>query len=129
MSGFFNDTNKGRAEKIVGTLKHIEKSARSNRATPEQVADILSPIFDQLGRMGIASAVVAADLPSREPRQADEDTETVTVPAPPCAGRRSLKDDIDEMPFHELTSIITLAALRIDAAAAELEQAEKEVKT
>ena len=83
MSGFENDTNRGRAEKIVGILEHMEKSARSNRTKPEAVAALLGPVFDQFGSMGIASAVVAAELPLAETRSADPEP----VPATPPVAR------------------------------------------
>ncbi len=49
---FDNPTNRGRALKIVEALAHVEKSAASNKASPDEVAEICAPVVDMLRRMG-----------------------------------------------------------------------------
>lgn len=40
---FDNASNRGRAEKIAAILAHVAKSAKSNGASPAEIATILSP--------------------------------------------------------------------------------------
>lgn len=48
MSGFDNTTNRNRVEKIVEILGHLDKSAKSNRASQEEVAEMLAPVTQKL---------------------------------------------------------------------------------
>lgn len=92
MSGFKNQSNLSRVERITAFLKLMHTSAVSNGATPEEVSDLLGPVFDQMGRMGIASAVINAKLPNEETRQP---TETPPVEAtPPVAREMSALGDL-----------------------------------
>lgn len=45
---FENNTNLGRVEKMIETLRLIEKSATSNRATPAQIKALLGPLMEAL---------------------------------------------------------------------------------
>lgn len=45
---FENNTNLGRVEKMIETLRLIEKSAKSNRATPAQIKALLGPLMEVL---------------------------------------------------------------------------------
>lgn len=45
---FENNTNLGRVEKMIETLRLIEKSATSNRATPAQIKALLAPLMEAL---------------------------------------------------------------------------------
>jgi len=49
---FDNPTNRGRALKIVEALAHVEKSAASNKATPDEIAHICAPVVEMLRLMG-----------------------------------------------------------------------------
>lgn len=49
---FDNPSNRGRALKIIDILGHVEKSAKSNRASAEDVADMLAPVIDRLRQIG-----------------------------------------------------------------------------
>ena len=126
MSGFDNPTNHGRAEKIVGILEHLEKSARSNRTAPEEVAALLGPVFDQLGKMGIASAVVAAKLPLAETRSADPEPSPAPKTSPGHKPRMNLRDIVEEADLVDLCAIISICANRLDHASHELQKIEKE---
>ena len=44
MSGFFNDTNHGRVAKMRDVVGVMNKSALSNKATPEEWAQMLQPL-------------------------------------------------------------------------------------
>ena len=50
---FENQSNIGRVERMQDLLKHILKSARSNRATPEEVVALLKPLTDDLSSIGV----------------------------------------------------------------------------
>ena len=45
---FQNDTNAGRVEKMIDTLRLIEKSATANRASPAEIASLIAPLLTAL---------------------------------------------------------------------------------
>lgn len=47
---FENNTNMGRVEKMIETLRLIEKSAKANRATEAQIRATLAPVIEALAR-------------------------------------------------------------------------------
>ena len=112
MSGFDNQTNRGRAAKIVEILGHLEVSARSNRAKPEELAELLNPVWDQLGAMGIASAVVAAEIPERAPEPAPEVPQKGTRAYSSPEG--SISKFLDGLSNEGLLDVLYDAAIRID---------------
>ena len=48
---FDNPTNRNRVKLIGETLDKLEKSASSNRATPDEVAEMLSPVLDRFAKI------------------------------------------------------------------------------
>lgn len=54
MSGFNNPTNVGRVTKMCETLDLIEKSARSNRVSDDEVAALLAPLLARLPGQDLA---------------------------------------------------------------------------
>ncbi|WP_299085887.1 hypothetical protein [uncultured Ruegeria sp.] len=50
---FQNDTNSGRVKKMVDTLRFIVKSAASNSADTDALADMLRPLTDELAGLGV----------------------------------------------------------------------------
>lgn len=48
---FYNDTNQGRINKIMDILALIDKSAKSNQVTPEQIFAYLERPINEIGRM------------------------------------------------------------------------------
>ena len=100
---FENDTNRGRVQKMIETLGLIEKSAESNRASAEDMADMLAP-FTQ--------ALSALCLPVDQARPA--------MPGPALtAGQRAALHLADHASLRDL-----MAALmgRLDAHAAKLDE-------
>ena len=104
---FENDTNRGRVLKILDVLALIEKSAESNRATPEALAAMLRPLTDHLGRTSPGDTG-AAPAPAAE------------AVAPLTAGQRAALALADKASLREL-----IAALvgRLDAHRARLDEA------
>ena len=105
---FENDTNRGRVLKVLDTLALIEKSAESNRASPEALAVMLKPLTDRLAGLGLAGQAAEAPAPA------------VDTAAPLTAGQRAAQELADRASLREL-----LAALagRLDAHAARLDGA------
>lgn len=70
---FENPTNRGRALKIVEILAHVEKSAKSNRATPDEIAHMCIPVVEMLRQLGaLPHAIPAAqEDPSTAPEPAE----------------------------------------------------------
>ncbi|MEM0934794.1 MAG: hypothetical protein AAGJ91_02680 [Pseudomonadota bacterium] len=50
---FDNPTNAGRVEKMIEILGHIDKSAKSNRASQSVIATLLGPLWDELASVGV----------------------------------------------------------------------------
>lgn len=51
MSGFSNQTNAKRAERILETLGHLETSALANKAAREERWAILGPVLERMGEI------------------------------------------------------------------------------
>lgn len=52
MSNFQTQTNTGRAQKMVEILGHLETSAKSNRASTEEIDDLLAPVLEAMAQLG-----------------------------------------------------------------------------
>ena len=50
---FANDTNRGRVQKMLDLLGLIEKSAQSNSAAQEDLAEMLAPLIERLTGAGL----------------------------------------------------------------------------
>ena len=59
MSNFSNNSNHGRVAKMCDYLDLIEKSASSNKASPDEVAALLAPIVQRLSKYALTGAPVA----------------------------------------------------------------------
>jgi len=60
MSNFSNNSNHGRVAKMCDYLDLIEKSASSNKASPDEVAALLAPIMQRLSEYSLTDAPVAS---------------------------------------------------------------------
>lgn len=98
---FDNPTNRGRAANIAKLLDHVEKSAKSNRAKPEEISDVLAPVFESLAEL------------QATPKTND------TTPSP--NSRYHLSEVIAKFTLSECSSAIALCMIRIDEALAEAE--------
>lgn len=107
---FENDTSLGRVLKVLDTLALIEKSAESNRASPEALAVMLKPLTDHLAGLGITGGVAP------EPTE----PEAVETAAPLTAGQRAARVLADKASLRELMAAL---AGRLDAHAARLDGA------
>lgn len=76
---FTNSHNLKRVDRILADLALIEKSAASNRADPEDIRLLLTPVFNELRQMGFAATANAAQKgePHPEPVQEEDATESV----------------------------------------------------
>lgn len=103
MSGFFNDTNKGRVEKMRSTLEVMDKSARSNKATAEQWAELLQPVVSFI-------AVVTEGV--------YDPTSTTPEAAQPARSKPHYWNDVramaEEADLHDLTFAMAVFLNRID---------------
>lgn len=92
---FDNDTNRKRVAKIVETLALIETSAAANRATTEDMREMLAPI---LGRIDALAQVEAPAVTTR-PGQ-------VTYDSPPG----SLRSRIEGLHATDLADLMSMIA-------------------
>lgn len=104
---FENDTNRGRVQKMVETLALITKSAESNRAKSDDVAEMLRPLTDALSAHGVGNA------PSSETRSADAPRGSWTGQAPQWASVRDMAEQAD---LKDLTVAMAVCLNRIDEA-------------
>ena len=65
---FFNDTNKGRVQKIMEILALISKSGNSNGADREHYQDLLEPVIQAMAELSPAVGDLH-DTPAPEPDQ------------------------------------------------------------
>lgn len=59
----FQRINNFRPLKIIAMLDVIEASARSQKATPEEVRALLAPVYEKLGAVNIPAPVVDVPAP------------------------------------------------------------------
>ena len=69
---FENDTNRGRVEKLLETFGHIQKSAKSNRASPDDIAKLLAPFTAVLRDSGALDAAMRCTPTTPAPVPADD---------------------------------------------------------
>ena len=101
---FANDTNRGRVQRILDLLGLIEKSAQSNRAAQEDLAEMLAPLTERL---------TSADLLTPEP---PEVARRSTTRVPQWATIRQMAE---EAPLHDLTVALAVYMNRVDEALSE----------
>ncbi len=66
----FPDINAGRAEKIVGFIEMIAKSARSQRPSAEEITETLSPVIQALDAFAREfGAPMPPDVPASAPER------------------------------------------------------------
>ena len=100
MSNFSNNSNHGRVSKMCDYLDLIEKSASSNKASPDEVATLLAPIIQKLSEYSLRDAPVAStDADPEDAPVGDLKSRVYPQGKPPpwvtireCAERASLKD-------------------------------------
>lgn len=111
---FDNNTNHGRASKIVETLALIEKSATSNKATTEEVATMLAPVVAKLDALGVLDAPAASGDP------APSDVDKVDVPGGAWASDKhpskqaTLHDLAVTAPLKDLSIVMAVIMNRFD---------------
>lgn len=106
MSGFNNPTNETRVLRMAETLGLIEKSAKSNRATPEEVAELLRPLLDELRDLGVLDTA-----PSREAPPEPSPRGRVGASAPTWA---SVIDMAREAPLKDLSNAVAVFLTRLE---------------
>lgn len=79
MSGFENNTNTGRVEKMIDTLGLIEKSAKSNKADAAQISALLAPLMAKLNAMGVGTGETVEASPETAPAVSEEDGRPQTI--------------------------------------------------
>lgn len=91
---FDNDTNHKRVQKILDTLDLIEKSAKSNKAAPEEVTKLLSSVAERVS------------TPTEKPKGGT----LQTYKSPPG----SLSHMIEDLNSEQLCTLISLAAIQLE---------------
>ncbi len=60
MSTFYTRTNRARVDKMLKLIGHLEISARSNKATPDDWAQLLKPLADRIAELTAGADDAAA---------------------------------------------------------------------
>lgn len=107
----FREINEPRVEKIVGMMKTIMKSAKSNKASVSDVRDLFVPVTTRLSKLGPAPAPVPEDFDPGEPGPPMVVRETKPTLDP---GLHSTRDMLEAMDVHQLTDLLTMTATQID---------------
>lgn len=119
---FDNPSNRGRAAKIVEILNHVEKSAKSNRASEDEIGEILAPAVQALRALG-------AIPPAITPTQADR-SDAVEQPARGTDAEprgkwaadhnapawATIRDVAENASLPDLATAMAVFAIRMDAA-------------
>lgn len=108
---FDNSHNHKRVQRILIDLTLIENSARSNRADPEDLRAMLTPVFDHLKEMGFANTVRAVEMPTATEAVEGPSGGHVGVTAPPWA---SVIDMARQASLQDLTRAMAVYLDRID---------------
>lgn len=122
MGGFANDTNTNRVAKMCDTLALIQKSARSNKASDEDVRGLLTPLLEVLSEMNAFHSGGAVPEPPELPLLG----EVAVRAAPPDHVRVerggdtpiwvSVRQMCQEAPLSELTTALAVYMNRVDEA-------------
>ncbi len=107
----FNDTNRNRVSKMQEVLSLIEKSAISNKATADELWELIQPIVDDI------SALVNAQIVKPEQAQ-DTDIDAAPVQHTPKSQKNSdwyqMHVWANEMPLVELNRLVAIYVNRVE---------------
>lgn len=130
MSNFHTDTNKGRVAKMCDTVGLLQKSAKSNRATPEEINELMLPLVDALRDLGV-TVVKNGDFVSATVDLASGEVTAAEKTAPPRHPRAwtdgrpdspayaTLHDLALNAPFADIGPALAVLTTRLDEALCE----------
>jgi hypothetical protein len=116
---FDNQRNRGRALKIVDILAHVEKSAKANNATPDEITEILTPAVQMLRALGAISTLT---LTASDITAADYDWPVTPVPEATPEEPAEVPDEIPGGAWSGARNPSKIATLRDLAATAQLSE-------
>lgn len=122
VTGFTNDTNRGRVERMVETLGLLQKSARSNKADDGEIERLLIPMLAALGELGIVTTRGVPPPPvsaSYEERKAQEDAQRWLPPGMQKPTWADVREMAEKAPLPELSAALAVYMNRVDEALAE----------
>ena len=95
MSRTFNTpTNRGRADKIAEIVAHLENSAKANRASPEQIEEVLAPAIGAIERLLGRALGGEPTSPAPTPPQALQDAAAAPVDG---HDRRDIREALQQL--------------------------------
>ncbi|WP_282129365.1 hypothetical protein [Roseobacter litoralis] len=113
-------SNHSRAAKMVEILGHVERSAKSNRATPAEITEMLRPVLVALHKVG--AQIIPDTPPLPAPCSGDCNSPAPTeMPAGAWAAPKnppawaSIRDAAATAPLSDLTFAMAVFINRIDA--------------
>jgi hypothetical protein len=110
----FRRINEPRVEKIVHSMKTILKSAKSNKATVDDVRDLFAPVSTRLAKLGSARAVTVPDEDIARIREAGPGP-AIPQPQPRLDLRaHSTRATLEAMDVKQLVDLLTMTAAQID---------------
>lgn len=111
----FRRINEPRVEKIVHSMKTIMKSAKSNKASVEDVRDLFVPVTSRLAKLGPAPVVTASNEDLARVKEAGPGPIVVSKPTPVLdLNLHSTREALEKMTVTQLTDLLTMVAAQID---------------
>ncbi|MEO1208411.1 MAG: hypothetical protein AAFX78_02615 [Cyanobacteria bacterium J06638_20] len=130
MSKFHTPTNEGRIDKMVATVEMLDKSAKSNKASTEDIDTLVAPLLDALRELGATIGTsdrpVSAPEPTprvvgEEPHTAPDGTPREPGPHPYMKGEykplwMSIKEMAEQAPLMDLGQAMVVYTQRVEDA-------------
>ena len=122
-TGFDNGTNSGRVSKIVEIVELLKKSAESNKASAQEIIEVLKPAIQAIESMVSTKQVSQQNLPLTSTRQSGSAAATKSAYKGLPAGQRAALMLADQASLREL--VVSLIA-RLESFEEQLQPRESE---
>jgi hypothetical protein len=114
--GDFERINAPRVEKIVASMKTIMKSAKSNKASVEDVRELFAPVTTRLAKLGPLPAARVSEEAVEQIREAGPGPAMIVPKPTPVLdlNLHSTREALEGMTVEQLTTLLTMTAAQID---------------
>jgi hypothetical protein len=111
----FRRINEPRVEKLVASMKTIMKSAKSNKASVEDVRDLFMPVTSRLAKLGPVPATTVPEKDVAEIAAAGPGPMIIHKPTPVLdLNLHTTREALEKMTVTQLTDLLTMVAAQID---------------
>jgi len=113
--GDFRRINEPRVEKIVASMKTIMKSAKSNKASVEDVRDLFVPVTSRLAKLGPPPVTTIPEEDLAQVAQAGPGPLVIAKPTPVLdLNLHSTREALEGMTVAQLIDLLSMTAAQID---------------